>query len=109
MIRLTKLLKEVRTPDSYYDSYSAAVQAARKYATDSGYTIDEEDWDRRVAFGPGKPHGGQTSKSAVGLFKNGKPQRKALHIVVYNRNRPMADRVGPGMAHSMYELTCYIG
>ena len=109
MIRLTNLLKEVRSPESYYDSYSAAVQAAWKYATDSGYAVDEEDWQRNVASGPGKPHGGQTTRTHVGLSKNGKPQRKALHIVVYNRNRPFADRVGPGMSHSMYELTCYIG
>ena len=108
MIRLKNLLKEVRVPESYYDSYSAAVQAARKYATDSGYDIDEEDWSNRIALGPGKPHGGQTTRSSIGLTKNGKPQRKALHIVVYNRNRPMADRVGSGMTHSMYELTCYI-
>lgn len=80
----------------YHNSYSAAVQAAEKYAEGKGYTIDEDDWAREITFGRRKPSPGKTNRASIGLYKNGKLQKKALQIQVYGRER------------GKYELNCYI-
>lgn len=80
----------------YHNSYSAAVQAAESYAKNKGYEIDENDWWHSVSVGPKKPSPGKTNRMSVNLIKNGKVQRKALHIQVYGRE------------NGKYELNCYI-
>ena len=85
--------------DLYFDTFSAAVQHARARAESKGYEIDADDWFREVSTGPGKPREGKTARMTIGLIKNGKPQRKALQIIVYNRGNNVRDN---------YELTHYI-
>jgi len=98
-------------PETYFSTYSGAVQAARKYAEDKGFEIDEDDWHRQITVGSGKPGRGRTIRHSIGLIITaagkpsrmsasavGKPSKKNLQIIVYNReteNKP-------------YELTCYI-
>lgn len=91
------IVKESKEPYVvYHNSYSSAVQAAEKYAESKGYLIDEDDWAREITFGPKKPSDGKTNRATIGLFKNGKEQKKALHIQVY------------GMGNGKYELNAYI-
>ena len=86
--------------EEYYKSASEAADTARKYAEKKGFDIDENDWQTQIALG-GKhnrlrPGVGKTHKFSIGLSKNGKPQKKMLHISLY------------GMSSGKYELTQYI-
>ena len=98
MIKLTNILNEVN--DTYFRTFTDAVEYARKDAEKRGYEIDEEDWWNQIAIGgrysrsrPGKE---ETHTFTIQLLKNGKPQRKSLRIVVY------------GMPSGTYELTHYV-
>jgi hypothetical protein len=96
MIKLKDILTEARDEyEVYHNTFSSAVQAARKWAEGKGYTIDEDDWARDITFGSGRPSKGKTLKANIDLLKNGKLQKKALHIQIY------------GMEKS-YELNAYI-
>ncbi len=92
----SSFVNEANNP--YFDTFSAAVQSAKAEAEAKGFGIDEGDWWREISTGEGKPKGGQTFKATIGLSKNGKPQRKTLHIQVYDR----------GTNRNTYELNSYI-
>lgn len=98
MIKLTDLISEAN--DTYFKSFTDAASAAKAYAMKKGYEIDEDDWQSQIAFGGkysrSRPSVGKTNSFTVGLLRNGKPQRKALHISVY------------GMESGNFELTNYI-
>lgn len=79
----------------YHNLYSSAVDAALEYARSKGYELVEDDIWNQISIGPKKPSEGKTNKAIIGLLKDGKPQRKALHIQIY------------GMG-SRYELNAYI-
>lgn len=80
----------------YFDSYTAALAAARAKAEKKGYKIDEEDWASQVTHGyPGRPSVGKTTNKKINLTKNGKPVKPRLIISVY------------GMKNQ-FELTSYI-
>lgn len=108
IIRLKDMLSGVEVTDKtkgisenlnklpvYHNTFSSAVQTAQQYAESKGYTIDENEWFNSVATGPKKPKEGQTNRYSISLYKDGKEQRKALHIQVY------------GMKNG-YELNTYI-
>jgi len=80
----------------YHDSYTSAINAAREWAEKQGYTINDDDSFTKIGMGPKKPSEGKTNKFSIELSKDGKVQRKQLHIQVY------------GM-RTKYELNCYIG
>ena len=80
----------------YHDSYTSAINAAREWAEKQGYTINDDDAFTKIGMGPRKPSEGKTNKFSIELSKDGKVQRKQLHIQVY------------GMK-TKYELNCYIG
>ena len=86
--------------DTYFKSFTQAVEYARKVTEKRGFTIDEDDWQTQIAFGGkysrSRPSKGKTNSFTVGLLKNGKPQRKSLQISVF------------GMPSGSYELTQYI-
>lgn len=79
----------------YHNTYSSAVNAALEYVKSKGYDPDEDDVWNQISTGPTKPAAGKTNKATISLVKNGKPQRKALHIQIY----------GTG---TRYELNTYI-
>lgn len=89
-----------KTEQIYFSSFGGAADAARERAESRGYTIDENDWFTQISTGGrytrARPSKGKTHKFVVGLEKNGKPQKKALIIIVY------------GMPSGNYELTDYI-
>lgn len=79
----------------YHKSYTSAIEAARAYAEKKGYEINDDDAFTKIGVGPRKPSPGKTNRFSIELTKDGKPQRKMLHIQVY------------GMKNS-YELNAYI-
>lgn len=79
----------------YHKSYTSAIEAARAYAEKKGYEINNDDAFTKIGVGPRKPSPGKTNRFSIELTKDGKPQRKMLHIQVY------------GMKNS-YELNAYI-
>jgi len=107
MITLKSILEDAKintkideANDTYFKSFTQAVEFARKATEKRGFTIDEDDWQTQIAFGGkysrSRPSKGKTNSFTVGLLKNGKPQRKSLQISVY------------GMDSGSYELTHYI-
>ena len=81
--------------DVYHKSYTHAIEAAEVYAKKKGYEIDDDEMFTKVAMNSKRPSVGKTTKVSLELLKNGKPQKKMLHIQVY------------GMKNG-YELNAYI-
>ena len=107
MITLKSILEDAKintkideANDTYFKSFTQAVEFARKATEKRGFTIDEDDWQTQIAFGGkysrSRPSKGKTNSFTVGLLKKGKPQRKSLQISVF------------GMDSGSYELTHYI-
>jgi hypothetical protein len=107
MITLKSILEDAKinskideANDTYFKSFTQAVEYARKATEKRGFTIDEDDWQTQIAFGGkytrSRPSKGKTNSFTVGLLKNGKPQRKSLQISVF------------GMDSGSYELTHYV-
>ena len=94
MIKLKSLLKEDKY-ETYHNSYTSAINAAKEYAEKQGYEINDDDSFRKIGMGPRKPSEGKTNRFSIELSKDGKVQRKQLHIQVY------------GMKNK-YELNAYI-
>lgn len=99
---LDAIVNEARRGDSakdvYFASYSSAISHTLAQAKKQGYEVDEDDVFREITTGQGKPSKGKTVRHTLKLTKNGKPQRKALHIQVYNR----------GTDKNTFELNFYI-
>jgi len=95
MIKLASLIKEANKVETYHNTYTSAINAAKEYAEKQGYTVDEDSSFRNIGMGSKKPSEGKTVRVSVELTKDGKPSKKQLHIQVY------------GMK-SKYELNCYI-
>lgn len=95
-----EFINESSSKNIYFLSVADAVSFAKQSAEDKGFEIDEDDWWTQVSLG-GKYHRlrpsvGKTHTVTLGLIKNGKPQKKQLHISIY------------GMPSGNYELTHYI-
>jgi hypothetical protein len=67
----------------YHKTFSSAVQHAISQVEKQGYTVDEDEWDRKVAMGPKKPSAGKTNSYTIPLLKNGKPTPRKLQMQVY--------------------------
>ena len=94
-------LREARkdsAKDTYFDTYSAAVQHAKAQAEKKGFEVVEDDWFNQVTTGKGKPGRGKTTRHTLKLTKNDKPVRQGLSIQVYNRDS----------AKKPYELNFYV-
>lgn len=83
----------------YHHSYTDAINTALGYLEKRGYTYDKEDSADIIGINSKRPDEGKTTRVHLPIYKNGKLQRKQLHIIVYNRG----DEVG-----NRYELTTYI-
>jgi hypothetical protein len=94
-MRLKKVMNEAKF-ETYHNTYTSAIQAAKEWAEKSGYQINDDDSFTKIGMGPKKPSEGKTNRFSIELSKDGKVQKKMLHIQVY------------GMK-SKYELNCYIG
>lgn len=94
-----KAISEGVDPKIYFNTYSGAVQAAHDNVEAKGYTVNPESWNREITFGSGKPKAGETRSHVIELLKDGKLQKKALAIQVYNRGLETGNT---------YELNYYI-
>ena len=79
----------------YHNQYSSAIDEIEKYAKKMGYELDREEYANAYTDAFFKPKDGQTKKDTLTLYKNGKEQRKALHVQIY------------GMGNK-FELNAYI-
>lgn len=113
MIKLKALLKEAKFP-IYHKTYTSAINSALDWAEQSGYDYDKEETAREIGMGPKKPSEGKTNRFSISLTKGGKPQKKMLHIQVYNmgtfkRNSDGSKTRSMWGGQNEYELNCYIG
>ena len=114
MISLKKILNEAKADyQVYHKTYSAAIWTAKNYAEKKGYEVDEDDSFRQIGMGPKKPSDGKTNRFSIELLKDGKPQKKHLHIQVYNmgtfkRNSDGSQTRSLVGGQNEYELNCYI-
>lgn len=91
-----KIIKESKKDyEVYHKSYTSAINAALDYAENKGYSYDKDETADKIGLGPKKPSEGKTNRFTIGLKKDGKEQKKSLHIQVY------------GMRNN-YELNTYI-
>lgn len=89
-------LEEASDYKVMHKSFSDAVNAAKEKAEKAGYTIDDDEWFRKVSSGPKKPGTDKTNRYTVELMtKKGGAAKKALHFQVYNTG-------------GAYELNAYI-
>ena len=86
---------EAKDAEVYHKSYTHAIEAAEAYALKKGYTIEDDEMFNKVGMNSKRPSVGKTTKVNLELLRNGKPQKKMLHIQVY------------GMKNG-YELNAYI-
>jgi hypothetical protein len=113
MISLKALLTEAKFP-IYHKTYTSAINSALDWAKKSGYQMDDEEIAREIGMGPKKPSEGKTNRFSISLTKGGKPQRKQLHIQVYNmgtfkRNLDGSKTRSMFGGQNEFELNCYIG
>jgi superfamily II DNA helicase RecQ len=87
--------KSSKSYEVYHKSYTSAINAALEYVEKRGYEYDKEESASEIGSGPKKPSEGKTNRFSLTLKKDGKEQKKKLHIQVY------------GMGEK-YELNCYI-
>jgi hypothetical protein len=97
----------------YHKTYTSAINTAREYAEKKGYEIDDDDAFRQIGMGPRKPSDGKTNRFSIQLTKNGKPQKKHLHIQVYGmgtykRNPDGSKTRSMWGGQNEYELNAYI-
>lgn len=95
MIKLKSFVSELSQKDIYFPTYTAAINASLEYAEKEGYETDPEELADIIGLKSKRPKVGETTTVHVPLYKDGKPQKKWLHIMVY------------GMENS-FELTKYI-
>lgn len=67
----------------YHNMYSSAIDEIESYANSLGFELDQEEYGNAYVDGFFKPNDGQTKKDTLTLYKNGKVQRKALHVQIY--------------------------
>lgn len=87
---------EAQAKSSIFSTMTAAIDFAIKDTEKKGYTLDDDEQFQKIGTGPKKPSEGKTNRYTLTLYKNGKEQRKALHIQIY------------GMGERGYELNYYI-
>ena len=97
----------------YHKTYTSAINTAREYAEKKGYEIDDDDAFRQIGLGPRKPSDGKTNRFSIQLTKDGKPQKKHLHIQVYGmgtykRNPDGSKTRSMWGGQNEYELNAYI-
>ena len=80
----------------YHNQYSSAIDEVEKYAKLRGYDLDQEEYGSAYDNAFFKPKEGSTKRDTLALYKNGKEQKKALHIQIYGRGG------------NKYELNMYI-
>lgn len=79
----TRILEKNSEPSVYHKTYGSAINAVEAYAKFKGYELDQNEYSNAYIDGFFKPSNGQTKRDSLNLFKNGKPQKKMLHVQIY--------------------------
>ena len=97
MLKFNEFLNESKSDfQVYHNQYSSVIDEVEKYANKMGYDLDTEEYGNAYIDAFFKPNEGQTKKDTLALYKNGKEQKKAIHVQIY------------GMNDKKYELNMYI-
>jgi len=89
------VLNEARyQPQNYHETLSSAIEDAINMAESLGYEVNKDDIFSN--FGTGGVGYGESKRGSIEIYKDGKPQRKMLQIIIY--------RLDSGK----YELVTYI-
>lgn len=92
-------MKSIKKYQIYHNSFSSAVKTAREMVESIGYEISESSWFVQITTGLGRPKEGKTFKCSINLLKDSIPQKKMLHIQIYNMGNDIANN---------FELNFYI-
>jgi hypothetical protein len=93
---IEKWLGEASDYKVMHKSFTDAVNEAKAKAEKAGFTIDDDEWFRKVSSGPKKPGQDKTNRYSIELMTDkGNVAKKALHFQVYNTG-------------GSYELNAYI-
>ena len=76
----------INESDDFYKSYGEAIDAVQAYAQSKGYELDQEEYGFAYTDASDKPKNGETKEKHITLYKNGREQRKALHVSMYGRS-----------------------
>ncbi len=82
-VELDEKRKSKKDFDIYHKTYTSAVTHAADVAKRQGYEVDPDSWETEITFGQRKPSEGKSVSKHIKLTKDGKPQRKMLHLQVY--------------------------
>jgi hypothetical protein len=112
-LTLKGAMNEAKFP-IYHKTYTSAINSALEWAEKQGFEYDKEETADKIGMGPKKPSAGKTNRFSIQLTKGGKPQRKQLHIQVYNmgtfkRNSDGSQTRSMWGGQNEFELNCYIG
>jgi hypothetical protein len=92
-----KQLNEAPRYKLYHDTLHSAVQTALDHTKKDGYEISDEEEFNKVTTAYKNLGVGKTDEFHLELYKNGKPQRKMLHIQIYRMEKS-----------GKYELNFYV-
>jgi len=67
-----------------HGTLTSAVQEMEKFVKGKGFTLDDDEMFQEIGSGPAKPGPGKTNKYHLKLYKNGKEQKKMIHLQVTN-------------------------
>lgn len=80
----------------YHNSYTSAVEEARRHAESKGYKHNDDEVFDTIGSGPSKPSDGKTNRFSLNLYKDGNKVKEMHHIQIY------------GMGDGKYELNQYM-
>ena len=80
-----KLFEEFISENDFYPTYGSAIDSVKDYANGEGYELDDNEYGNAYTDASDKPKPGQTKQNSITLYKNGKKQRKAIHVSIYGR------------------------
>ncbi len=91
------LINEGSEPfEVYHKSYGSSIDAIGDYVNSVGFELDTEEYRTTYLDAFFKPKPGETKRDSLTLYKDGKEQRKMLHVQIYN------------MGTGTFELNMYI-
>jgi len=98
-IHTLKPLEEAKSDYPIYnDTYGGTIDEISKYAKKKGFDLDESEVADAFMDAFFKPRKGKTKRDNLTLLKNGKEQKKKLHVQIFNR----------GTNKNTFELNMYI-
>jgi len=96
----SEFLKESKSDYKiYHQSFTDAVHEIESFVKKKGYSLDQVEMAEKIGYITKTPGSNKTNSYTLTLYKNGKEQKKALHVQVYNRGYNNKEK---------YELNVYI-